>query len=67
MAWLNVSKIQRIAVDINQASITLSHLVNDLVDHNCCEVEQLMDKKQSFKNAYGNVKEQTGISVLKKI
>lgn len=67
MCSLDKKQVKAIAEDVKQASITLSHLADDLVDHICCEVENMMDEGKSFKQAYEIVKKQTGISVLKKI
>ena len=67
MVSLDKKQVQLIAKDVGHASITITHLADNLIDHICCEVEQLMDKGQSFDLAYEKVKQQFGISVLKKI
>jgi hypothetical protein len=56
-----------IEADVHQARITLSHLPQELIDHICCEVEELMSTGKTFDEAYLLVKEQTGIKVLQKI
>lgn len=67
MCSLDKTQVLLIEEDVRQASITLSHLSDDLIDHICCEVEVLMEEGQVFFKAYERVKKQTGISVLKKI
>jgi uncharacterized membrane protein (DUF106 family) len=67
MCSLDKKQVITIVEDVKQASITITHLADDLIDHICCEVEVLMDEGKSFKQAYEIVKKQTGISVLKKI
>jgi uncharacterized membrane protein (DUF106 family) len=67
MCSLDKKQVKSIVADVKQASITITHLADDLIDHICCEVEMLMDDGKSFKQAYEIVKKQTGISVLKKI
>jgi hypothetical protein len=67
MLSLDKRQVHKITEDVQQAHISLAHLSDDLVDHICCEVEQLMEEGKSFKEAYQQVKYQTGISVLKKI
>jgi TolA-binding protein len=67
MCLLNKTQVELIEKDVEQASITLSHLADDLIDHICCEVEDLMSQHQTFEEAYEKVKQQSGISVLKKI
>ncbi len=67
MYSLNKKQVDIIIEDVRVASITLSHLADDLIDHICCEVENLIEDGESFEQAYKIVKKQTGISVLKKI
>lgn len=67
MHSLNKIQVNKIAEDVRIASITLSHLADDLIDHICCEVENLIEEGKSFEQAYEIVKKQTGISVLQKI
>ena len=67
MYSLDKKQVDIIVADVQQAAITLSHLADDLVDHICCEVEELISAGDSFEKAYEKVKMQTGISVLKKI
>lgn len=67
MYLLNKIQVEIIIADVQQASITLSHLADDLVDHICCEVESLINEGKDFERAYEIVKKETGIEVLQKI
>lgn len=67
MYSLNKVQVDKIAEDVRTASITITHLADDLIDHICCEVENLIEEGKTFEQAYEIVKKQTGISVLQKI
>lgn len=67
MYTLSESQVTTIKSDVKKAQITFSHLASELIDHICCEVEMAMWEGKSFEEAYEMVKQQTGISVLKKI
>ena len=67
MCSLNKQQVTVIVSDVERASITFSHLIEDLIDHICCEVENEMRLGKSFEQAYETVKQQTGINVLQKI
>lgn len=67
MQSLNKKQLEIIISDVENARITFSHLADELVDHICCEVEQLISDGKSFDEAYEIVKQQTGIKVLQKI
>ncbi len=67
MYTLDKRHVELIVSDVERARITLSHLADELVDHICCEVENLMWEGKTFEEAYEIVKQQTGIKVLKKI
>lgn len=67
MQSLNRQQIELITSDVEDARITLLHLADELIDHICCEVENLMAKGKSFDEAYEIIKQQTGIKVLQKI
>ncbi len=64
---LDSKQIKLIESDVESARITLNHLANELVDHICCEVENMMNEGEKFEEAYRIIKEQTGIKVLQKI
>ena len=67
MLTLDNNQIELIKADVKSARITLENLSHELVDHICCEVEELMSNGKSFEEAYALVKEQAGIPVLQKI
>ena len=67
MYSLNKNQVDIVVADVQQASITISHLADDLIDHICCEIEFLMSNGEDFNKAYEKVKLQAGISTLKKI
>lgn len=67
MNCLDSRYIRRIEEDVESARITINNLSQELVDHICCEVEDLMSKGKSFDEAYAIIKEQTGIKVLQQI
>ena len=64
---LNKNQVEIITRDVENASITFSHLADDLIDHICCEVEYLMSDGEEFNEAYKQVKQQAESTVLKKI
>ena len=67
MSQLKPSDIELIRLDISRQEVTYSHLLDDLVDHVCCDVEAEMDKGLSFKQAYEKVRSKIGINRFKKI
>ena len=67
MYALEKSQIDLIETDVWNARITFSHLADELIDHICCEVENMMWDGKTFDEAYEIVKQQTGIKVLQKI
>lgn len=67
MYTLSKCQVQQIADDVENARITFSHLADDLIDHICCEVENIMYEGKGFDEAYEVVKQQTGIKTLQKI
>ncbi len=44
MPELNLQNIDQIRSDISRQEITFSHLLDDLIDHVCCDVEYEMQK-----------------------
>lgn len=67
MNCLDSRHIRQIEEDVENARITINNLSQELVDHICCEVEDLMSKGRTFDEAYALIKEQTGIKVLQQI
>ncbi len=67
MAELSVYQVEQIRKDLIRDSISLSHLLHDLLDHICCDVENEMDRGISFEDAYLNVKKWMGRNCCKKI
>lgn len=49
---LKNSQIEFIELDLRKRGISFEDLREDLVDHICCEVEQLMDEGLTFMDAY---------------
>jgi hypothetical protein len=60
MPDLSLHNIEEIALDIKKQEITFSHLLDDLIDHVCCDVEYEMQKGLSFGDAYIRVKKKMG-------
>lgn len=67
MYKLSLSEIELIRLDISRQRVSYSHLLDDLVDHVCCDVEAEMDKGLSFKQAYEKVRSKIGIKRYKRI
>lgn len=67
MQSLSKKQVELIITEVDDARITLSHLADELVDHICCEVENLMNQGKDFEHAYDFVKQQTGTATLQKI
>ena len=67
MPELNLYHIDQIARDINREEISFSHLLEDLIDHVCCDVEYEMQKGMDFSEAYKKVKQKMGPHRLKEI
>ncbi len=60
MQGLSFQHIDQIARDLGRQEITFSHLVDDLIDHVCCDVEDEMHNGLSFQEAYNKVKLKMG-------
>lgn len=60
MPELSLNDIDQISRDISREEITFSHLLDDLIDHVCCDVENEMSKGFSFREAYQMVKQRIG-------
>ena len=67
MPELSFQEIGRISLDISRQEITFSHLLDDLTDHICCDVEAEMQNGFSFTEAYSRVKKRLGSRRLKEI
>ena len=52
MPELSLHHIDQISRDISRQEITFSHLLEDLIDHVCCDVENEMQNGLSFSEAY---------------
>lgn len=60
MPELSLRNIDQISNDIRNEEISFSHLIDDLIDHVCCDVEFEMQKGIDFVNAYQSVKQKMG-------
>ncbi len=60
MHELSLHNIDRITKDISREEIILSHLIHDLIDHVCCDVEDEMKNGLTFSDAYRKVKQKMG-------
>jgi hypothetical protein len=67
MPELSLHHIDQISRDISGQEISFSHLLEDLIDHVCCDVEYEMKDGMSFTDAYHRVKQKMGSRRLKEI
>jgi hypothetical protein len=67
MPELSLDHIDQISHDISREEISFSHLLHDLIDHVCCDVENEMQNGMSFSEAYRKVKQKMGSRRLKEI
>jgi uncharacterized protein with PQ loop repeat len=67
MPELSLNHIDQISRDISRQEITFSHLLEDLIDHVCCDVEYEMQTGLNFAEAYNRVKQKMGSRRLKEI
>jgi hypothetical protein len=67
MPELSLQNIDQISQDVRKQEITFSHLLDELTDHLCCDVEYEMQKGMSFQEAYFMVKQKMGKRRLKEI
>jgi drug/metabolite transporter (DMT)-like permease len=67
MPELNLQHIDQISRDISREEISFSHLLEDLIDHVCCDVEYEMQSGLDFHEAYIKVKKKMGSGRLKEI
>ncbi len=67
MPELSLHNIDQISSDVRNQEITFSHLLDELIDHLCCDVENEMQNGLSFAEAYRKVKKKMGSRRLKEI
>jgi len=67
MPDLSAENICRISRDVRKQEITFSNLVDELIDHICCDVEYEMQNGLTFQEAYRRVKQKMGPRRLKEI
>ena len=67
MPELSLHHIDQISRDISRQEITFSHLLEDLIDHVCCDIEYEMQAGLTFAEAYNRVKQKMGSRRLKEI
>jgi hypothetical protein len=67
MPELSYANIDKISNDIRKEEINFSHLLDELIDHVCCDVESEMQKGLNFNEAYHSVKQKMGFRRLKEI
>ena len=67
MPELTLQNIDQISQDVRKQEITFSHLLDELTDHVCCDVEYEMQNGMSFQEAYHIVKQKMGKRRLKEI
>jgi hypothetical protein len=60
MPELSIRNIDQITNDIRSEEINFSHLIDDLIDHVCCDVEYEMTAGFDFSEAYKRVKRKMG-------
>jgi hypothetical protein len=64
---LSNSNIESLKKEISKSRLTYSHLMDELIDHVCCDVEYEMRNGLPFAKAYERVKEKIGIGGLERI
>ncbi len=67
MYLLSLDNIDHIKSDISRQRVSYFHLLDELVDHVCCDVEKEMNEGLTFENAYSKVKTSAGSNRFKKI
>jgi hypothetical protein len=67
MAELSLQQVDRIRKDLIRQSINYSHLLHDLLDHICCDIEFEMERGNSFEEAYSNIRKWMGANRCRKI
>lgn len=64
MPELTLLNIEEISRDVSRQKITFRHLRDELVDHICCDVEELMGRGLTFTDAYAAVRAEIGAGRL---
>jgi len=64
---LSISNIEFLKKEIGKSGLTYSHLMDELIDHVCCDVEYEMSHGLPFAKAYEAVKNKIGIEGLERI
>lgn len=64
---LNTSNIEFIKKEIGSSGLTYSHLMDELIDHVCCDTEYEMQQGLPFAKAYDVVKNKIGMDGLEHI
>ena len=67
MHELSIKHIRFISGEVSKSGITYSHLLDDLIDHICCDVENEMKNGLSFEEAYKRIGQKIGIDGLQRI
>jgi hypothetical protein len=67
MYELSIKDINYLAGEVRNSGITYSHLLDDLIDHVCCDVEYEMKQGLPFEKAYEKVKQKIGFEGLHQI
>src|SRR5512139_2859688 len=67
MHELSLDNITKITNDIKKQEITFSHLLEELIDHICCDVEYEMNNGLTFPEAYRRVKQKMTPRRIKEI
>lgn len=67
MNELSIANIEFIKHEISKSGITFSHLIDDLIDHVCCDTEYEMSNGLPFEKAYDRVKQKIGMEGLERV
>jgi hypothetical protein len=67
MYELSIKNINYLAGEVRNSGITYSHLLDDLIDHVCCDVEYEMKQGLPFERAYEKVRQKIGFDGLQQI
>ncbi|HEX2969399.1 MAG TPA: hypothetical protein VHO46_09870 [Bacteroidales bacterium] len=67
MPELSPDNIEQITLDISRQEISFSHLLDELIDHVCCDVENEMLSGLTFSEAYSVVKKKFGPDTFRNI
>jgi hypothetical protein len=67
MPELSIQNIERISRDVKKQEIVFSHLLDELIDHICCDVENEMQDGLNFLEAYSKVRQKISSRRIKEI